>query len=420
MILASIQAGIVGQGPMLRIQVAGEAAEQSGGLLRNVQALNEESMRKARRRFRRGYALVLSMMLIVILSAFATALYGLAHTSRRTAAHREEGAQALHLAIGGLDHAVAALKEDPAYTGFSACTLGPGTVGVTVTTPPGQPDRREVVSTGTVAGRGYTTERRVRAIVNAASVSSVFYKALAAKQSFGINGNVTVNSSPALNQGDIHSNGNITLSGSAMLVAGAATASGTISTSGSPTVTGGMSSGVPPMTFPEITAAFKEQALVNGTTPSSLTVNDGRLVQGKINGNLTVSGLGCRITGVVWVTGNLTISGPVTGTGTLVCDGTISLDSRFNYPATSLANIAFMTSSTSSTAVSLGGNRQFKGLIYAPYGGVRLHGTPALLGSILANTITFSGNPQVTRWTQFDSSPPPLPSSFQVEGWQEI
>ncbi|MGV3724731.1 MAG: DUF7305 domain-containing protein [Actinomycetota bacterium] len=78
------------------------------------------------------------------------------------------------------------------------------------------------------------------------------------------------------------------------------------------------------------------------------------------------------------------------------------------------------TTSTAATAVDLGGNRQFKGIIYAPYGGVKLHGTPALLGGVLAERVTFSGTPDITKWTDFDQDPPALPRVFQLKGWEEL
>jgi hypothetical protein len=293
-------------------------------------------------------------------------------------------------------------------------------VAVSITTPASNPSRRVIVSTGTVQGFNHTTTRSIRATADLGAIPPVFYMALASKQSFGINGNVTVNSAPTLHQGNTHSNGNITLSGSAALVDGAATASGTVSTSGSPVVTGGTASGVAPMTFPDVDATLKDQALASGTTTGNALVSDGSLVKGKISGNLTVSGSGCQITGVVWVTGNLTIKGPITGKGTLICDGTMSLDCKFSYPVTALANIVYICTSTSTTAADLGGNRQFKGVIYVPNGGVKAHGTPNFFGGILAKSITFSGNPSITRWTQFDTDPPPLPKLFQLCGWEEI
>lgn len=243
---------------------------------------------------------------------------------------------------------------------MTARPLGLGSVTVTVTTPTGLPNRRIITSTGSVADLGMTITRTVRASMDIGDVPPVFYNALAAKTSFGINGNVSVDSTPAAHRGNVHCNQNVTLSGSAMNIDGAVTASGTVTASGSPTVTGGMSSGVPPMTFPEVDGSFKDRALANGiTNPSggTLSVDDSAtLVQGKINGNLDVGDDGCRVNGVVWVTGTVTVSGPITGTGTIVSDGPMSLDGRFTVNAASdVSNVVYITTSTSDAAVDLGG-----------------------------------------------------------------
>jgi hypothetical protein len=377
------------------------------------------------RRQRRGYSLLTSMIFILLLMIMGSSLFAMANAASRLALRRRQGAQALHLAIGVVDDAIAAYEASGSFSTFSNRALGAGTVTVTVTTPSGQPDRRTITGTAAVTDRGLTITRSVRATVEMADVPPVFYNALASKTSFGINGNVTVRSTPASNAGHVHSNGNVSLSGSAMDIYGRVQASGTVSYSGSPSVSGGMHSGVAPMAFPEIDSAFKEQALVNGSqTPGSGTLavnNSATLVQGKINGSLSVGNNGCRVSGVVWVTGSVTVTGPIGGTGTIVCDGTMSLDGRFTIVASAdVSNVLYVTTSTSSTAVDLGGNRTFKGLIYAPYGGVRLHGTPDLIGGIMADTVTLSGNPTVTKWTAFDSSPPPMPKLFQVKGWEEL
>jgi hypothetical protein len=374
---------------------------------------------------RRGYSLVASMIFLSLLALMGSSLFAMANASSRVALRRKQNAQALQLAMGVVDDAIAAYEETSTFTTFSNRALGAGTVTVTVTTPTGQPDRRTITGTASVTDRGLTITRTVRATVEMADVPPVFYNALASRTDFGINGNVTIRSTPTSNAGHVHANGNVSLSGSAMDIYGRAQASGTVTYSGGPNVTGGMHSGVAPMAFPEVDQAFKEQALVNGSqTPSGGTLsvnNSATLVQGKINGNLNVGDNGCQITGVVWVTGSLTVSGPISGTGTIVCEGTMTLDGRFTVTiSTDVSNVMYITTSTATTAVDLGGNRTFKGLIYAPYGGVFLHGNPELFGGIAANSVTISGTPTVTKWTGFDSNPPPMPKLFEVKGWEEM
>lgn len=364
--------------------------------------------------------LLTSMVLLTFFTAMGMSMFGLASTTMRTTIRRRDTTQALNLAMGGLDHAVSELKSNTAFAGYQNRALGAGTVSLTVTTPSGQPDRRVVVSTGTVTGSGYSISRSVRATMDTGSLPPVFYNALAAKTDFTLNGNITIDSSPLIHKGDVHCNEDVTLHGSSMTVDGKVTATGTVNVSGGPTVTGGMLSGVAPMAFPDIDSAFKQKALEYGATSGNRTVSDGSVVQGKISGNLTIGSGGATINGVVWVTGTLTVGGPVNGKGTVIVDGTISLDAKTTYSSSHVANLAWITTSTDSAAVDLGGNRQFKGLIYAPYGGVKLHGTPTLFGGVMANSVTFSGTPDITKWTDFHLDPPTLPRVFMLKGWQEL
>lgn len=376
---------------------------------------------RGQRTSRRGYALVFALTSIFVLLMLAMAMFGLASTNLRTAKRRLWNTQALNLAMGGLDEAISQLEDSSMWSGFSDQALGEGTITVTVTTPVTYPTRRVVTSTGTINAGEYTILRSVRATLDSAGISPVFYRTIAAKTSLTLNGNITVDSYPTLHVGDVHCNQNSTHNGGGGgMVDGKSTATGTITLNGSPTITGGATSGVAPMTFPEVDATYKAQAVANGVYVGNLTVSDGSLVQGKITGNLTISGSGAVLSGVVWVTGTVTISGPVSGTAALVADGTIELETRSYDPRTDPSHIVYISTSTDSSAVFLKGNRQFKGMFYTPYGGTRLQGNSELVGGVLADTVTFGGNPHITRWTDFGNSPPPLPSSFAVKGWEEL
>ena len=382
------------------------------------------TMRQNKRSGRRGYALLTMMVFISVLAMLGVGLFSLGSTSLRTSTRRKENAQAMHLAISGFDYTVMRLKSEPNYTGLQSTAIGPGTLAVTITTPSGWPDRRQVISTGTIIGSQHTVVRTVRATVDTGGFAPVFdlAVALSARTTATLGGNITIGSLPILHQGNVHSNHDLSLGGTSMLIDGAVTATGTITVSGSPTVTGGMTSGVAPMVFPAIDQNFKDRALVNGSTTGNVTVSDGRLIQGKINGNLTVnSPLGCRVTGVVWVTGTLSVDGPVTGTGTLLSDGVMTLDSSLSIPDDDVRSLAFITtSSDSNNAIDLGGNREFKGLLYAPNGCVKLHGNPELIGGIMADALTIQGNPVITRWSNFRGLAPQLPSYFQLKGYEEL
>lgn len=378
--------------------------------------------RRRRSRGRRGYALVTSLILMSILATVGAAMFAMADAARRITQSRRMNAEALSIAMGGLDYVCEQLVENDAYEGLEKRSLGNGTVSVTVTTPAGFDDRRIVTSTGTLTEGAKSVSKTVRATMDKSQVPEVFYNALASRRDFTVNGTVLINSAPNTSRGNIHSNENVLLKGSAVMVDGNATATGTLSKEGSPVVTGREASGVAPMPFPDIDAAFKEQALADGLTSTNVTVSDGSLIQGKIAGNLIVNTpLGCKIDGVVWVTGNVTVRGPVIGRGTLICDGRLTFDARFDYPVGSLARILYITTSTDATrAVDLGGNRQFKGMVYAPYGTTKLSGTPNIYGNLVSNTITFSGTPSITRYTEFDSDPPPFPRVLEVRAWEEV
>lgn len=377
---------------------------------------------RQRIRNRRGYALMMSMIIITFMSILGVGIFGMASTGIRQAFRRRDTTAALSIAQGGLEEGVGQLKSNPDWAGIRNVSLGAGTVTVSVTTPAGNPTRRIVTSVGTVNNGQYSVSRTARITLETGKVPPVFYKALATKKDFRIHGNVDINSSPLLNAGDVHANGDLELSGSAVDIFGQATASGTVSTSGGPKVSRGMVSGVPPMAFPEVDQELKNMALADGTTWGDVERSNGSLVKGKINGDLVADGgVGFKINGVVWVTGDLTIQGPITGKGTIIVEGVISLNAKFDYPLLSpLQSLLFITTNTSSTAVDLTGNRTFKGLIYAPNGGVRLRGTTAFTGGILAETIDLGGTPDITRWTDWDEDPPVSPKVFEVKGYEEL
>lgn len=372
-------------------------------------------------RARRGYALLTSMVVITLLVVTTASLFSMATTSQRVTLRRKQGAQALNLAIAGLDEAVAQLKGSGAYTGFANRALGNGLVTVAVTIPPSDPLRRIVTSTGAVRELGMTVARRVRASLDTTGIPPVFDYALASKTTMDVNGTVYVDSTPTANVGNVHANGNLNVNSGASAVWGRADASGIATAHPSATISGGIHSGMPMVPFPDVDQAFKEQALVNGATTGDMTVSNGSLIKGKINGNLTVRRPGgCQVTGVVWVTGALTIEGPITGTGTIVCDRELVLDARFDYPPATTTNLMIICALNQTTAATLDGNRTFKGIIYVPYGGVSLQGTPNFLGSIIAKSIIFGGTPSITKWTEYEKNPPPMPVMCQLKGWEEL
>lgn len=376
---------------------------------------------RIRLRARRGYAILLTMFTTLVVMTIGAAMFALASTATRMAFRRQDNAKALALAQAAGEEAMLRLTENTLWTGMSSTTLGEGTITITVTTPLTDPTDRVVVASSSVTRSDVTVTKTLRYGGNTNTIPPVFYNALAARDDFLLSGTVYVNSTPTRGQGNVHTNTDMTVNGAAISINGRATATGNITINGGPTITGGATSGVSPMAFPDIDASLKTQALTYGSAVGDLTVSDGSLQQGLRTGNVTVGATnGCSVANIWWITGNLTISGPITGKGTIIVDGTVSLDAQFDYPANAMTNIVFLCTSTANRAVDLDGNRSFKGIWYVPNGGVRMRGTTAYTGAILAKSIDLGGTPDVTRLTDWDSDPPTIPRIFSLEGYQEM
>jgi hypothetical protein len=377
---------------------------------------------KHRRTGKRGYALITSFLMVLVLLTLGTAIMSLSMTSLRLALRRADQQKSLQIAMGATDEAVSQLKENAGYHGFEGRSLGAGTATASISTPAGQPHRRVITTTAAVQGYSGSFSKRIRATLDTGGIPPVFEYAMASKIDFTLGGSILVTSTPDLHKGNIHTNGNMSIGGTADTVDGKATATGSLTTTGAPVLYYPPQAGVPPIVFPDIDQAFKDESLVNGVASGNRTVNNGSVVRGKIVGNLTVGPPnGAQLSGVVWVTGTVTINGPVSGNGTVVCDGTMSLDASTTYPLTDTSSLMFITTNTDANdAIDLGGNRQFKGIVYAPYGTVKLHGNPELEGGIMANAITFSGNPIIRRWTGLPNNAPPMPRQFVLRGWEEL
>ena len=97
-------------------------------------------MTKCRNRNDAGSALIVALVFVFIVSAFAGAFIVLVHQNldaSKRATHRIEN---MALAEGGIAKAAAMLETDPAYTGGPPFALGNGTVSVAVA-PGAAPDR---------------------------------------------------------------------------------------------------------------------------------------------------------------------------------------------------------------------------------------------------------------------------------------
>ena len=373
------------------------------------------------RRARRGYALVSSLVAVLVLLTVGASLFSTADTGARLANRRLISAQADDLAFASADLALRELRSNRLYTGFGAQALGEGTMEATVVPVSGQPTMREITGIGKVAGRLGTVSKRVRYTVDLNGLPPALQYTLIVDQSISMNGNIGIVPSDLANPVSVHTNGDANLSGSAIGITGAFSASGDINVSGKPKVTGGLTEHVSEVPFPVIDDDFKGEAVADGATFGTRTVSDGSLLKGVITGDLTISTpLGCRVDGVVWVTGKVTVKGPVNGNGTFVAEGKLDLQANQTIALGDTSSILFITLSSADDAASMQGNAKFKGMIYAPNGGLKMQGNPTLIGSVCSKSVSLGGSPTILGWDGFFMDPPPTPGAFRVLGWQAI
>jgi len=373
------------------------------------------------RRHRRGYALVSSLVAVLVLLIVGASLYSTADTGSRLAHRRMVSAQSQDLAFAAADLALKEVRSNRLYTGFEALTMGDGTMEATVVPVSGRPTMREITGIGKVAGRSGIITKSVRYTVDLNGLPPALRYTLIIDQSLSMNGNVDIVPSALANPVSVHTNGDAHLSGSSIGITGALSASGSISASGGPNITGGMTAHVPQIPFPQVDDDFKDRATSDGVSAGNRTISDGSTLKGAITGDLTIATpLGCHLDGVVWVSGSVTVKGPVTGNGTIVAEGKLDLLANGTIAAGDTSSVLFMTLSSANDAVAMKGNATFKGMIYAPNGGMDMQGNPTLIGSVCSKSVSLSGHPTVLGWDGFFINPPPTPGAFRVLGWQSL
>jgi hypothetical protein len=179
-------------------------------------------------------------------------------------------------------------------------------------------------------------------------------------------------------------------------------------------------SGLPPVTFPTAAenatwqAQLLAQAQAGGTIQSSsfpakptLTVTGPKYINGNISfnqGTITMAG-----TGVIYVNGNIDLGAQavILNKGViLACTGTVTMNggSTYDIPSTGNATTAALVSFKKATeAISLVGGSQAitQGLVYTPFGGVKINGNGYITGSVIAGgegvygDVTMGGTSQV-------------------------
>jgi hypothetical protein len=367
----------------------------------------------ARARFERGVTLVPALIISLLVMGISGAV--VSNALHRYAAERDRGEQTVaeFAAEAGRD---VALYEVQAQADLGADGIGVASGNVTggsyvATISPAFSGTKiyTISSTGTSGSQ----RRNVQLVINYASnsVSGVI----------GLNG-VTVNGTPnfdsyssttgtyasqvkgghAANKGGVASNGNISASGSGTMFGDATPGpggkySGNFKVTGS-TAPAGSKISEPAFVYkpPGVakTALSGSGTLTAGTYQyTSLSLKSKDLL--KITGNVTL-----YIDGAISSTGQAQIE-VTAGSKLTINQGKGDISIAGGGIVNDLANpAALQINSASTTSVSIAGNADLYGLVYAPAAAFSKVGTANFFGTVVASTVTVSG----TGWMHTDSS----------------
>lgn len=385
--------------------------------------------RSRRSRCGRGSALVTALLTAMVLTILGTSVLAMSAGALRLSVIRRDGEMAFNVAEAGVRHGVRRLKENKTYAGQAALPFGAGTVTIRMVPVAGEPKQQDVIATATlVSVGGREVQRTIKSRVDFNAPSGAFNHAILSDEALDLNGNPQVDSGPRLNEGHIHSNARIFMSGNPDIY-GRASAVGTVSWSGNPRIVGGAVSGEESVDLPPVDdEALRLEASRNGVTAGEVHIssNDPVTLSGLYTGNLKISGNpAITMVGIVYVRGTIELSGNTTtriGDGVLVTEGGLKFNGNGTFEGgngMALVSLSRAARGASVPAVDISGNPTIKGVIYSPYGHFKLSGNPTILGSIVTRSIEISGNPTVTRNTDFDQ-PEVLRTIIAVRYWQEM
>ena len=256
---------------------------------------------------------------------------------------------------------------------------------------------------------------------------------LQANQSGGLSyailmdGPMVVSGQPTFNS-DIHSNDDFTFYGNP-IINGNVTASDTVNYNGTPVISGTTTQHAPIVALPTVSAAtIRAQALTNGSSPGQTISSNGAVtLKGVYTGNLVINANPTlTIIGTVFVDGNIQFNGNGTtnlGNGLLAAAGALQFNGQGTINGTDgLALLSFKTGAYNSTpSIEINGNPIIKGVLYAPYGFIRISGQPMITGSLVANSTQINGNPTITRNTNYVAPSALGTSGYDLApGWREI
>lgn len=235
----------------------------------------------------------------------------------------------------------------------------------------------KITSVASGGGCGSTT---IVPYVNLSAGSFAF--AIAAKDYMHID-NTTVDSLPDPGEANIHSNGNIDLVGALTVVNGDASAVGTIS--GQDKVTGIVTEGSAEITFPgDYSELYEMMAREGGTSGSLLITESQSLGPLYIDGNLKVEAATLILEGTVYVTGMISVeNGNLDGEQAVVAEGNIGIEQG----AVRSGIIPLIICTKVDGEIYSEWGTTVDGVLYAPYGSIRLENGVNLYGAAGGKTV---------------------------------
>ena len=345
----------------------------------------------------KGIALVVSLGLIATMSTYGLALLTLSTAEARSAESFENRLVAFHWADGAIDQTIVQLKANQAYAGVPSTNITTGrTTGSyqTTVTATGTANVYNIQATGTAGANGsYGNQQRNLAAIVDLTPQSQFASALFANSNITMTGNAQTdaydsrngayNALIATSEGHVGTNGTsasiVSLSGNAKIKGNATVGPGAnvvtaITTTGNASVTG------------------LKQAAAATTPLAAVTVPGGLASYGalSISGNNTVTlPAGTYLYTTVSISGNGKLN--CTGQVTLYATGNVSISGNGVGTASNLPT-NFSLNVAGSPSVSLTGNGNFYGAVYAPQCAMNISGNGQLFGALIGNTVTDSGN----------------------------
>lgn len=375
-----------------------------------------------------GIALISVLGLISTLSILSVSLIALTLMELQSAERYENRMVAFHQADGAVDETLVNLRMDRSFAGLSITNYATGRTSGTyftiVTQSLTNPNVYTIASTGTVGaavGAYGFQQRQISAIVDmtpqAGSGSGIF-----SNGAIQISGNAVIdsydsregpyNSLTAGSEGNVGTNstspgfvvqitGNVRVEGDLTIGPGGNPATATQVT-GNATITG------------TTTAASALVPMTPVSIPSSLT-NSGPLT---VNGQNTVTlGAGTYYFSSIDISGGGKLN--VTGAATVYVAGDVSIAgdgvaTASNLPTNLTINVQ------GSRNVSISGDGDFFGKVYAPQSSISVSGNGDLYGALIGDTFSDSGNGNIHYDVALGSGGGSQITSNELKAWSEV